>query len=135
MNRDDFVNRTVGLPWVDRAQSWDAMDCWGLVVSYYRHVIGVELPDVHSLDFGVGLGKALETGLFERVDIPPKHGLIFTAFCQKTGAPCHVGLVVDHQTVLHSNHGAGVRCDRIDLLKRIYGELNFYAYTGRTDRP
>lgn len=134
MTKNEFINKAIGLPWVDRAQSWEAMDCWGLVVSYYRHVIGVELPDVHSLDFGVGFGKALECGLFEKVDIPPDHGLIFTAFCQKTGAPCHVGLVIDSQNVLHSNHGAGVRCDGLTILKRIYGDLNFYAYTGRIDR-
>lgn len=135
MMRDEFIERAVGLPWIDRAQSWQAMDCWGLVVMYYRHVLGVELPDVHGLEFGVGMGAALDTGLFEPAADPVSDGVIFIAHDPRTGAPCHVGVCIDGQYVLHSNHGAGVRCDRLCLLKRIYGRLDYYAYTGRIDRP
>lgn len=134
MTKNEFINKAVGLPWVDRAQSWGSMDCWGLVVMYYRHVIGVELPDVHALDFGDGMKSAIDTGLFLASQEPVGDGVIFTAVDPSTGAPCHVGVCVDNRMVLHSNHGYGVRCDKLDVLKRAYGRLEYYAYTGRTGR-
>ncbi|MBM7346227.1 hypothetical protein JOE09_005293, partial [Pantoea coffeiphila] len=34
----DFARAMIGVPWANRACSWQACDCWGLVVLYYRHV-------------------------------------------------------------------------------------------------
>lgn len=134
MTKDEFVNRSAGLPWADRSQTWAEMDCWGLVVMYYRHVLMVELPDVHAMEFGDGMCAALDSGLFKQVDEPVSDGVIFTSFDPRSGAPCHVGVAIDSHHVLHSNHGAGVRCDKLALLKRIYGRLDYYAFTGCTDR-
>jgi hypothetical protein len=43
MTQSDFIGLVNGKPWANRACSFDEMDCWGLVVLYYRHVLGLEL--------------------------------------------------------------------------------------------
>ena len=51
MHQPDFIHAMEGKPWRDRACSFDAADCWGLVVLYYRHVLGIEIhqtPDYGS---------------------------------------------------------------------------------------
>ncbi len=51
MHKSDFVAAMEGKPWRDRACSYEAADCWGLVVLYYRHVLGIEIhqtPDYET---------------------------------------------------------------------------------------
>lgn len=34
----DFISKVIGVPWANRACSFEKVDCWGLCVLYYRHV-------------------------------------------------------------------------------------------------
>lgn len=43
MTTDEFTDRMIGVPWVNRACSFTACDCWGLVTIYYRYVVGAEI--------------------------------------------------------------------------------------------
>lgn len=36
----------------NRACSFDAADCWGLVVMYYRHVLGIEVHQTADYESG-----------------------------------------------------------------------------------
>ncbi|RLJ10259.1 hypothetical protein CKF66_27855, partial [Klebsiella pneumoniae] len=46
MTQSDFIGLVNGKPWANRACSFEQMDCWGLVVLYYRHVLGLELHHI-----------------------------------------------------------------------------------------
>lgn len=48
----DFVRRVIGVPWANRACSFEKVDCWGLVVLYYRHVLGIELHQTPDYEAG-----------------------------------------------------------------------------------
>ena len=46
MTQSDFIGLVNGKPWANRACSFEQMDCWGLVVLYYRNVLGLELHHI-----------------------------------------------------------------------------------------
>lgn len=52
MHKPDFIHAMEGKPWRDRACSFDAADCWGLVVLYYRHVLGIEIHQTPDYEAG-----------------------------------------------------------------------------------
>lgn len=52
MLKDDFISRVEGIPWSNRACTFDAADCWGLVVLYYRHVLGIEIHQTVDYESG-----------------------------------------------------------------------------------
>lgn len=52
MTQSDFIGLVNGKPWANRACSFEQMDCWGLVVLYYRHVLGLELHHITGYESG-----------------------------------------------------------------------------------
>lgn len=48
----DFIRKMIGVPWANRACSFDRVDCWGLCVLYYRHVLGIELHQTPDYEAG-----------------------------------------------------------------------------------
>ena len=138
MNKYDFVARAVGLPWVDRACSWQAMDCWGVAIMYFRHVYGEELPCVEGystrqITIADGFHQQIAGGTWNRVDQPEGDGIAFMLF--NGGEATHVGVVIDGTHVLHSagndNSPGQVRCDRIDAFRRFHGgDMHFFKYEG-----
>ncbi|EBG0542801.1 hypothetical protein FRN05_17425 [Salmonella enterica subsp. enterica] len=138
MTKDEFIRRAVGLPWVDRACNWRAMDCWGVVVMYFRYVYGEELPCVEGYSTGErtiidGFQGQIQNGKWREVTTPSGDCIAFMLF--KNGIASHVGVVVDEQYVLHAAGDAQtegqVRCDRLDLFRRFHrGEMRFYRYEG-----
>lgn len=137
MTSEEFIRRAVGLPWVDRACSWSAMDCWGVVMMYFRYVYDEELPFVEGYSSGdktiaSGFSEQVASGKWEKVDSAAGDCIVFTAY--KDGVPCHVGVVVNGAYVLHSagneEHDGHVRCDRLDAFRRFHRDIELYRYTG-----
>lgn len=129
MTQDEFINKCIGKPWVKHAHSFDAMDCYGLVMLYYQHVLGIDL--------GLMPIREISDGGFEeespnwKESAPRREGLAFMSF--KAGEPSHCGIVIDEYTVLHSagsdTQYGSVRIDKIATLERIFGKMKFYAYS------
>ncbi|RUT65171.1 hypothetical protein CKG00_01185 [Morganella morganii] len=127
MTTDEFTDRMVGVPWVNRACSFTECDCWGLVLLYYRHVMGRE---IHSVT-GYAEHDDFVT-CFNGVIVPwvpiayPEDGCMFVAY--DGSQPVHVGIVTG-STALHSRGENGhVRIDRLSVLGRLYTKLEFYRY-------
>lgn len=137
MDKNEFIRRSVGLPWVDRATNWEAMDCWGVVVMYFRYVYGEELPCVEGYHTGEtsiidGFRSQIDSGKWLQVDKPDGDCIVFTGF--KDGVAVHVGVVVDGKYLLHASGNerkeGQVRCDRIEAYQRYCKEMKFYRYEG-----
>jgi hypothetical protein len=138
MKKEEFINRAVGLPWIDRACSWKAMDCWGVLVMYFRYVYGEELPCVEGYQTGQisitdGFAFQLSNGKWKRVENPDGDCIAFMLFDGNIAS--HVGVIVDGKYALHSAGMAGysgqVRCDRLDVFRRFHlGDIHFYRYEG-----
>jgi len=105
---------------------WEAQDCFGLIVLFFREVHGVDLGPVPQTDIASGFAEAQGW-----VECGPETG----ATCWmawRDGAPTHCGVLLDAQRVLHSEgneeHPGSVRVSRLSVIQRVYGEIRYYRY-------
>jgi cell wall-associated NlpC family hydrolase len=126
----EFVSRAMaapGIPWVRWRSDWAACDCFGLIVLWFREVLGVELGDVPETEIAAGFAQASgweECGAEEGA----------TAWMAwRDGAPTHCGILLRGAMLLHSeaspHGGGGVRLTRLSAAERVYGPLRFYRYS------
>lgn len=126
MTPAEFAGRMVGKPWKRWHASWEAADCYGVVVLYFREVLGIDLGDVPHTDIAAGFTQAKGWHECE----PHAGATCFMAWCG--GAPTHCGLLLPGGQVLHSEgseeRGGSVRVTRLSAMQRLYGALKFYRY-------
>jgi cell wall-associated NlpC family hydrolase len=115
------LNKYVGIPFLNMGRDFDGCDCWGLVRLFYLHEMNKELP---LLDFYTNANDAKE--IFPIVDIYkpliggekqeiPKYGDIVVM--KYFGLPCHVGVYVDNNKVLHVKRGIDSVIQNLNTLK------------------
>lgn len=125
--KSEFINRIKLAPWANRACSFDACDCWGLVVLYYRHVLGIEIH--HTPDYEAGEDFVTcftgDVVFWRQVDNPVNDG-IFVGY--KGTQPAHVGLIVNRQALHSRGEGGGVRMDTVMIIERAFTEVRYYVY-------
>lgn len=136
MTQNEFVIRVNSMPWVNRASSFDGMDCYGLVMLYYKHVLGIELPcpkgylDREKIaDCWV---SETSSGRWERVNRPCSDGIVFTSYIGEF--PMHVGIMLDNKRAIHcrgSEENPGkVEIHNIAAIQSVYGKTTFHRYIG-----
>jgi cell wall-associated NlpC family hydrolase len=138
MTKNEFINEVLHKPWVDRAQSLDEMDCWGLVILYHKHVLGIDLPIIDGYSSGecsVSDGAAGHMKLWEQVANPSENGVAFMAF--DGDKPAHVGMMISATKMLHSRGcketGGSVSIHSLQAMKSRYNRIEFYVYKGCHD--
>ncbi|WP_145055557.1 NlpC/P60 family protein [Mixta calida] len=117
----------IGVPWANRACTFESVDCWGLVVLYYRHVLGIELHQTPDYEADKDFFTCYEGDVvfWRRSDVSVNGG-IFVAY---TGsAPAHVGLIVNHRALHSRGEGGGVRIDSLLVLQRAFTRLEYFSY-------
>lgn len=133
MNVNEFIKKVIGVKWVDRASTFKQMDCWGLVILYYRHVLKIELATI------IGYETSQATLQNDALCEAQRHWLpcgkinnaVFLAYVGDV--PSHVGIVIDNHA-LHANgnptQGGQVQYNRLDTLERAYtwSTLNMLIY-------
>ncbi len=142
MTSSEFIDQMVGVPWVNRAQSLNECDCYGLIILYYRHVHGIELSEHEgysdgSAEMGSGFFVELDKGQWKKSDCGD--GVAFMAFITIDGerVPGHCGVIIGDYC-LHAQgwedaegHHGQVQCTKINSLKRLYkNQMEFYKYVG-----
>lgn len=129
--QSEFIARAVGIPWVKWRSDWRACDCYGLLVLYFREVLGVELDGRPDADTGENL--AFADGWQGWEPCGPEHeAACFVGW--QSGIPHHCGVVVaGGGMVLHSdgteNRPGNVRLTRLSTMQHLYADLRFYRYT------
>lgn len=132
MTKQEFMRQAIGLPWIDRACDFEAMDCWGVVVMYFLHVKDIELPYVNGYnnkqtDIINGFHEQLSYEKWEACE--PCESSVFMAY--KHNQPVHVGVVISNSQAIHSAGTPGqVRLDELSLLSRAFHKIEFYKYVG-----
>lgn len=132
MLKDEFISRVEGIPWSNRACSFGAADCWGLVVLYYRHVLGIEIHQTVDYESGCDFMTCYDADVvfWQPVATFSESG-IFVAWVGSQ--PVHVGLIVDG-LALHSRGKNGhVRFDAIRTIQKLFTRVEFYTYAGNRD--
>lgn len=127
LTASEFASRMIGVPWVNRACSPESCDCWGLVVLFYRHVIGVEIH--HSTGYEAErdfLTCFTDEVVFWRASDQPVEGGVFIGY--EGGHPAHIGLIVDGRA-LHSRGANGaVRSDRLAVIEKVFTRVEYKVY-------
>lgn len=129
MLKDEFIGKVIGKPWRNRACTFDAMDCWAVVVLYYRHVIGIEIHQTADYESGHDFMTCYDGDVvfWRRTELFAE-GDIFVAWVGSK--PVHVGLIIDGKA-LHSRGDNGhVRYDAIRTIQKLFTRVEFYQYAG-----
>ena len=131
----EFARRAEGLPWVRWRADWQACDCYGLLVLYWRHVAGVELGAVPQTDLGDGF--ALLGAEWEECG-PQSGACAFMAWAG--GNPEHCGVLLPGGLLLHADGGrdraaGAVRCTRLTAMARLYPDIRFYRRRTGAEAP
>ncbi|EPM0022814.1 NlpC/P60 family protein [Citrobacter farmeri] len=129
MSKDDFLSRVTGIPWQNRACSFDAADCWGLVVLYYRHVLGIEIHQTVDYESGSDFLTCYDGDVvfWRRTESFSDDG-IFVAWIGSN--PVHVGLIVDGRALHSRGENGHVRPDAIRTIQKLFTKVEFYQYAG-----
>ena len=127
---DEFITFMIDVPWVEGKASFAECDCWGLVVLYYRHAVGIELAPTHDLPMAEGMAAQLETGQWQEVE-RPADGVVFMSYSD--GHPAHCGVIIGNR-VLHSaggrNRDGYCRFDRLAALQKHHTDMRYFIHKG-----
>lgn len=123
----DFVRKVIGVPWANRACSFDKVDCWGLVVLYYRHVHGIELHQTPDYEAGADFFTCYQGDVvfWRKVDKPVDGG-IFVGY--RGAQPAHVGLVLNRQALHSRGENGSVRMDSLLVIQRAFTKVEYFSY-------
>ena len=132
MTEEEFINEVQFKPWVNRGDTLDAMDCYGLVKLYYEHVQGAAIPEVHGYKEGYRfdilwrreIEKAWrQVGRFQQ-------GAMVTLYTPDM-KPAHVGICIGGNKVLHARgndeDGGKVEIHSITTLMSAYKTATFHT--------
>ena len=118
---EEFVEKALEVPFLDRGRSYDGWDCWGVICVAYWDVAGIFVPSY--ADGYKGTSGREEYDRLERLVAtnrqgdwiparPPFRPLDVPLF-RIAGRPIHVGLMVDHQRMVHSEERVGTFIERL----------------------
>jgi len=127
MLKQKFVQAMTGKPWSNRACTFETADCWGLVVLYYRHVLGIEIHQTPDYEAGRDFLTCFEGDrvFWQQSELSVNDG-IFIAYYG--AAPVHVGLTIDGQAFHSRGESGHVRLDKLRTLEKVFTRLEFYRY-------
>lgn len=109
-------------------RNYPFLDCWGLIVDFYKNMLGVELNEYTDLDAGSmsrGLAYERSAGRFEEVK-EPQDGDVIAFFVR--GRLFHVG-VFWRGKILHTSQQKNCRYEK--LPETALNERRFYHYVNR----
>lgn len=128
---DDFAEMMLGKPYTDRCCHTDTVDCWGLIVLYYRLCSSINVHHDDNYDNGGSFSTCFDGEVkFWRDTDSPKRGDVVVAYRGNT--PIHVALWWGRDKILHAREKTAVRYDRILTLERLSTKLRFLTYAGNS---
>ena len=128
MTPAEFEHRAKSVPFIVRGRSYDGWDCWGLVVRAYADVLGVELPTHDDAEYGVNDLRRIRKMMADGQALMPQwiasdtHRWGDVVLLRRGVVPCHVGVMVEPLTLLHTEDRRGTF---IEDVRR----LGFLGYT------
>lgn len=109
MDFDEFINKALTVPFLEKGRSFEGWDCYGLIYMAYKEIYGINLPeylDYNSTNEYEQLKNLINASkpLWEEVNRPQSGDV---AVFNLSGSPCHVALIVDKYTALHCESKIG----------------------------
>jgi len=105
MQLDEFIDRALAVPFLEKGRSWSGWDCWGVVYMAYNEVLDIELPQ-YTGEYSSSIRRDELRNLIERrkdaewsnVDDPIAMDFVLL---KMLGRDCHIGLMIDAKNFLH----------------------------------
>lgn len=121
-----FATRAVGVVWKKWRSDFQGVDCFGLVVLYFREVLGIDLGEVPRIDIAAGFHA---TQGWHECD-PEAGATCFMSW--RDGAPTHCGILLSPSEVIHAEGNedcpGSVRVSKLRAVQQIHGQIKFYRY-------
>lgn len=141
MSPAEYINKTIGKPWVNRATGPNAFDCWGLVIDSFRRIDGVELPMLDGYlaadtATDIAAAPALADSRFEKCG--QEEGAIVCCY-DEHGNFAHVGRILAGGVLhaagnqINAEHGQ-VKWSKMSVLQRRF-TLEFRRYVHSRQIP
>ena len=134
MSESEFIESVIGKPWQNREATFDSMDCYGLVILYYEHVLDINLPNINGYKAGTNFLRLWLSNInksWMQVGRPEKSGIMCT--CYVGDIPSHVGIVVSGNMILHCpgsvEKGGKVELVSIGSLEQ-RGRITYHKFIG-----
>ena len=116
------MNKYIGIPFVDRGNSIDGADCYGILRLIYRDALSIELPEFHGscnstkLIFSDYLKQIAEH--WELVEEPKIYDVVAMAHDPRHPRVIqHFGLYIGDGLVLHTLENIGSHVIKLEELK------------------
>ncbi|WP_345993769.1 hypothetical protein [Sulfurimonas sp. HSL-1716] len=130
-----MMTRFIGIPYKDRGRTFTGADCYGVLVLWYEHILGINIPDV-AVDTSDVRGSFTQylheiSSRWERIDAPEPNCAVAMAMNEEhPKLVTHFGVMIDYKTMLHSHRGAHSHIVKVDspLVKNII--KGFYRWRG-----
>jgi len=106
MTLEQFTDKAISVPFVEKGRSWDGWDCWGVIFMAFKEVCDVDLPHytgeysstIRRDELRALISKCQGTEPWSRIDTPRAlDGVLLRIM----GRNCHVGLMLDATHCLH----------------------------------
>lgn len=134
MRKSEFILKVIGVPWENRRYSFESMDCYGLVLLYYKYVLKIELGIPPCYTDGYSIDKCwdiiVKSGNWYETERPSEDGILMS--CHRSGLATHVGVTIGNGKVIHcfgsESMPGKVQINSISSMKKIFGDITFHKY-------
>lgn len=138
--RPAWVNKYVGIPYLEEGRTWSGCDCYGLVRLVQWEERGIAMPELEHLAYHkratteerIALGEKIKAFDAARIGwelVPPGEPMReFDVIWLKHGGPIHYGVAIDHRDMLHVENGADAVPEYIDTVKWKNRVLGVYRH-------
>lgn len=124
---DYFAGLMLGKPYADRACGIESVDCWGLIVMYYRLVHGIDIQHSGNYSRGAEFTECHSDEVeFWLPTENPSRGDIVVSYVGSR--PSHVALWWGRDTILHARERTFVRYDRLRALSKLSTRIEVMKY-------
>ena len=108
MTEQEFIHRVIHKPWANRCESFDKMDCIGLVNLYYKNVLGLPCVKIDGYGTNEDIGHLYNQNIKRYwVETDVKQGGVMVVM-ESPNEPPHLGILLSCKTkVLHCNGSVG----------------------------
>ena len=119
MTEQEFIKKVLHKPWANRCETFEKMDCMGLVNLYYKHVLNVGCVKINGYETCADIQKLHDENInkyWYQVD-DKKAGDMIVMLSDSESVPPHVGILLGCKLkVLHCN-GSINRQGRVSIHK------------------
>ena len=123
-----WLNHYLLIRHTPNGRKYPYLDCWGLVIEFYRRELGIELDDYTDFSIKDGYEKETSRNSFREITADEaKFGDVIAFF--RHGQIFHVGVKLTKGEMLHTGLNRHARVEKIKLMQFV--ESRFFRHINR----